>query len=181
MRRQYLIALLLLLSVPVSAEMEKIATTCESGICLHWWPILPNVKGWHHDRDASLWHSFNAQAPDGKTFKDADSVIYASGIYKPRVSEVKTLETLIENDHKRFYDTNPGITIKPAESVTTSDGQVLKTFAFFPKENGNWEHVAYGEEGEYYLVFTLTSRSQDGYSQTLAAYKQFLQNYKAKP
>jgi len=49
---KYLTALLLIFSflpINASAEIEKIALPCETGMCFYWWPKLVTVKGWHHD------------------------------------------------------------------------------------------------------------------------------------
>ncbi len=62
--------------------------------------------------------------------------------------------------------------------MLTSDGSELESFTFFPAGKGNWEQVAYGEEGDYYLVFTVSSRSKDGFEKSWGAYEQFVKNYK---
>jgi len=175
------IGLLLTLPAASHAEIEKIALPCETGICFYWWPKLPTVTGWHHDRDNSYLFSANAQAPDGYTFKNAESVIYAKALYKPRIPDTKSLTALIEDDKKRFLSHDPTITISESEAVATKDGKTLKVLAFVPKEKGNWELVAYGEEGDFYLVFTLSSRTKDGYTKNIATFKQFVAQYAEKP
>lgn len=35
------------------ADIEKVAIPDEKGFSLHWWPRLPAVEGWHHDRGVS--------------------------------------------------------------------------------------------------------------------------------
>jgi len=88
--------LLFTLSIPQSfAEIQKFANPCDQGICFSWWPKLPRVAGWHQDQDQSYNYKINAQAPDGRTFANAETVIYANAIYKPRVPESKTLQDLI--------------------------------------------------------------------------------------
>jgi len=159
------------------ADMEKIATPCKNSICFHWWPKLPNIKGWHQDRDQSLYFSVNAQAPDGKTFADAETVIYANAPYKPRIPETKSLQMLIDDDQKNFRSNYPGIDIQEVDSLVTSDGQVLRSFRYFPEKKGNWEQVSYGEEGDFYLIFTISSRSKKGFDNAFNDYKQFVNGY----
>ncbi len=175
------IVVLLVLSASAKAEIEKVAVPCEKGICLYWWPKLVAVEGWHHDWDHSYHYSVNAQAPDGYTFANAESVIYAKALYKPRIPKTTSLEMLIKGDKERFVSRDPNLVVSEVGPLVTGDGQILKSLTFFPKENGNWEQVSYGEEGEFYLIFTLSSRTKEGFTRTLNAYKKFISQYKEKP
>lgn len=176
--------LLLLLIVagafPVSAEIEKLGRPCETGVCLYWRPTLAPVQGWHHEPGPSQQYGVNALAPDGSTFMDAETVMYAKASYKQRSPETKTLEALIENDKKEFVANVPGVAIADAQPLTTGDGQKLKSVTFFPTAQGNWERVSYGEEGEFYLLFTISSRTKGGYERALPAYEAMIRGYKEK-
>jgi hypothetical protein len=170
---------LLVICASANAEMEKVVTTtgCENQVCFHWWPILPTVRGWHQDRKRSLHYSFNAQAPDGKTFVDAETVIYANAPYKPRIPETKTLQKLIDGDQAAFRA--DGVVIREIQALETGDGQKLHTYAYSPTKSGNWEQVSYGEEGDFYLIFTISSRTQKGLANSIKDYKLFIHGYKA--
>jgi hypothetical protein len=181
MRNAYFLFTLLLAYGSAFAEMEKIAVQCDKNICFHWWPKLSTVSGWHHDRDHSVHYSFNAQAPDGKTFANAEAVIYANAPFKPRIAEVKTLQMLIENDQQQFRTDSPGVEILEVEPLLTGDGSTLRSFTYTPTIAGNWEQVSYGEEGEFYLIFTVSSRSKQGFAEALTAYKKFINAYKTSP
>ena len=171
--------LLTALSSSVNAEMEKKATLCDTTICFQWWPKLPEVKGWHQDMNQSLHDSVNAQAPDGRTFVNAETVIYAKASYKPRIPKTKTLQQLIDEDQAEFRA--HGIAIRKLESVTTRDGQKLVSFGYSPVKQGNWEQVSYGEEGDFYLIFAVSSRTKLGLSRALGDYKKFIGAYKTNP
>lgn len=177
------ILVLFLLFVPTiaSAEIEKTAQTSAKGICLAWWPKMDPVNGWHHEREPSIANGINVQVPDGFTFSDAETVIYATGLYKPRVPETTTLEMLINKDKEEFFSKDPGITITEERPIKTGDGNALKSYTFFPNEKGNWEQVSYGEEGDFYLIFTISSRSHEGYKKAFEVYKQYIDQYKEKP
>lgn len=41
--------------------------------------------------------------------------------------------------------------------------------------------ISYGEEGEFYLIFTVSSRSLNGYQAAMNAYQQLIRRYKEKP
>lgn len=171
-------AFVLLISLTAQAEIEKTAVPCETGLCLYWWPKLPPLKGWHQDKDQSYHYGVNALAPDGSSFAKAETVIYAKASYKPRIPETKTLEMFIADDRKEFADSVPGITIKEVDALISGDGEKLRSFTFFPKQKGNWEQVAYGEEGEFYLVFTLSSHSKEAFDRTQSAYRELIAHYK---
>jgi hypothetical protein len=130
---------------PAFAEIEKIATPCNPGICFRWWPRLSSVPGWHHDREHSISHNVNAQAPDAKTFANAEAVIYANAPFRPRIPDVKTLQNLIENDQRKFRKDFPGVEIREIGTILTSDGKALRSFEYTPAATGNWERVSYGE------------------------------------
>lgn len=171
---------LLVSSTSANAEIEKVVVVpCEQKLCFYWWPKLAVIKGWHHDREHSYLYSANAQAPDGYTFANAESVIYAKALYKPRIPETTSLEMLIKNDKEQFLSRDASIIVSKIDPLITGDGQILKSFTFFPKEKGNWEQVSYGEEGEFYLIFTVSSRTKEGFTKALGSYRQFISQYKS--
>jgi hypothetical protein len=160
------------------AAIEKIAIPGKTGISFYWWPKLASVDGWHQDQEHSFYYSANAFAPDGFTFKNAESVMYAKAIYKLRVPNLKSLDALIENDRRDFEKNVPGISVREVAALSTADGQKFRSFTFFPTSTGNWERVSYGEEGEFYLVFTVSSRSQSAFNVAVSAYEKFIASYK---
>lgn len=166
---------------PGLAEIEKTAIPGPDGLRLYWWPKLPPIQGWHQDHEYSRHYSANALAPDGRTFADAETVIYATALYKPREPDTTSIEVLIEHDCKRFAGDGNGIEISEVGILATADGKRLRSFTFFPKTNGNWERVTYGEEGDYYLIFAISSRSFAGYKAALPAYEYLISRYKEAP
>ena len=171
------VLLALLISFSVQAEIFKLALPEDSGMKFYWWPVLPKIKGWNHDRNHSLHYKANAQAPEGYTFSNAETVIYARAIFKPKVPNLKDLESFIADDQTQFISLVNAI-VTPASSIKTSDGISLVSFTFFPKEAGNWEQVTYGEEGEFYLIFTISSRSKNGFENARSSYEEFIRKYK---
>jgi hypothetical protein len=86
-----------------SAEIEKVAIPTDNGLTLHWWPKLPDVAGWHFDREASYHYGFAAWAPDNFTFSNAETVIYARAVYKPRDPERSRLTCLSSGTSSIFW------------------------------------------------------------------------------
>jgi hypothetical protein len=168
----------MVVSLTAHAEIEKIAIPAETGLKFYWWPKLTAIDGWHQEKDFSYFYSANSLAPDGFTFENVETVMYARSIYKPREPNIKSLDQLIENDKKDFELNVAGVLIKEIEAISTSDGQKLKSYTYFPTKTGNWEQVSYGEEGDFYLIFTISSRSQSGFLASVSAYEKLITSYK---
>ena len=149
-----------------------------TGICFFWWPKLPQIKGWHQDQEASFGYSVNALAPTGRTFTNAPAVMYAKALYKPRDPETKSIEMLITNDQKEFREEKLGLIITETDPLTTADNKKLRSFTFFPKSKGDWEQVSYGEEGDFYLVFTISAHSKEAFDKANEAYRSLISHYK---
>lgn len=115
------------------------------------------------------------------SFADAETVMYAKAVFKPRVPEVKSLAALIENDKNNFVTNFPGVTIQEMTTLATADGKKLISLVYTLADKGNWERVSYLEEGEFYLVFTVSSRTQAGFLASVKAYKTLVTQYKEKP
>lgn len=177
-RRSVLAGILLLVPLIAMPEIEKVGQVCEKGICLAWWPKLEPAKGWHHERGPSFANGVNVQVPDGFTFSSAETVIYAKALYKPRVPETTSLEILIKDDKDEFLKHDSSIAITKVPPLKTKDGKALESYTFFPKAKGNWEQVSYGEEGDFYLVFTISSRTRAGFLASLPVYEQYIAQYK---
>jgi len=169
---------IVLFTLSPRAEIEKRAEICERGICLYWWPKLPPLKGWHQDGGSSKKYGVSALAPDGSSFANASAVIYAKAAYKPRMPETDSLEKVIANDQKTFRSKFAAIVITETDGLLTADGKKMRTFTFFPKSTGEWEEVSYGEEGEFYLIFTLSAHSREAFEKTLSTYRDLVGRYK---
>ena len=175
------IGLVCLLAVaPAHAEIEMVAVPTERDPAYHWWPKITIPDGWHHERNASVEYSLNALAPDGFTFDDAPTVMYAKVVAKARELDVKSLQMFIKKDLEAIR-ANPGVEIKEVTPLTTADGKRLRSFTFFPKKNGTWDRTAYGEEGTFYLIFTISSHSLGGYQAATKAYRAMVERYAEKP
>jgi hypothetical protein len=174
----------LALSFAALSEVEKFATPEGKGISLRWWPKVTAPSGWHHDREHSDHYGFNAFAPDGSTFANADTVMYAKAIYKSRGPDLKSVDAFMARDRKTFLAKDRALAAQDAERVTDGDGKKLKSVVFRPKAakaEGNWERVAYGQEGDFFLVFVLSSRTAKGYESALKSYRELVGRYKEKP
>lgn len=175
-----LIATLCLALTPfvVGAEIEKSATICEHGFCLHWWPKVSPIAGWHHDEQQSLRLGVNVWVPDGSSFDSAAAVIYAKAVYKPSEPDLHSLAAFIDSDRRSSRADAPDVVISEADALKTGDGHAFPSLTFFSAQRKLWDRVAYGEEGEFYLIFTLSASDKASYEGLLPLYKAWLASYK---
>ncbi len=94
------------------------------------------------------------------------------------VPESKTLKDFIANDHAGFRQESPDLSIIPAPTLNTADGKSAASWLLEPKTTGQWERVAYLEEGDYYFVFVISSRTQASLVRSMEAYESLVRNYK---
>lgn len=167
---------LLLLPAFAQADILRLAIQQGNRVEVYTWPLLPRVDGWHHDRDNSLHFRSNVQAPDGVDFVDAETVIYAKAIFKPSVPYLLDVDDLISNDRAQ-YSTGGEVRIAEAPPLATANGSRLRSLTFTPLGEGLWEQVAYGEEGDFFLLFTISSRSKAGFDESRGAFESFVTNY----
>jgi hypothetical protein len=181
---KYLATLVFLMLAPAAfAGIEKFATPSESGVTLQWWPKVIPPKGWHHDEGSSRHFAFNAIAPDGATFSKAETVLYAKANYKPRSPEITTLKAFIASDISSLRSEEPGLMVTPEPAMPGKGGLVFQVVRFEPGKRGTaaWERVAYAEDGDYFLTFTVSSHSRLGLDSTARAFKALLHSYTPGP
>jgi hypothetical protein len=165
-----------LLPAPAFGEIEKMQVSTNKGVALYWWPKVQVPKGWHQDKNNSYRFSVNAIAPDGFTFSNAGVVLYARAIFKPLAPEIKSLDDIISNDRRELLSRVPGVEIADVKPVKSKDGKSWRSIMY--KAKGNWERVSYGQEGDFYVTFTLRSSSPIRYMATEKAYEELVRSYK---
>jgi hypothetical protein len=173
-------ALAICIPFTVSAGVYKLAIPQKSGTEVHWWPILPVLPGWVHDEVASRRYDSNFLVPRGQTFADAPAVIYAKALYKSRIPETKSVDQLIADDERQVAKETPGIRISEQAALQDHDGRGFKCVAFAPPSEGSWEFVAYGEEDDFYLIFTVSGDSPDALEKAMPDFKKLISRYKKK-
>ncbi len=159
-------------------EIEKVAVTSQRGMELFWWPKVSPPSGFFFDEAASRQTAVKMLVPNGFTFSSAETVIYAKASFKPRIPEVKSLQALIDKDLAEFQGHDPKLIVNPGPAIKDGDNRQLQVFSFVPSAQGNWETVAYSEEGEFYLLFTISSRSKAGYEACLPLFKTMIEGYR---
>jgi len=181
-RVTFVFAVFLGAPITASAEIYKLAVPTDYGFHLYWWPVLPSVVGWHHDEIASRKYATNVLVPDGYSFLNAPAITYGEALYKPRDPEARTVEQVISNDRSEFDRENPGIKIKEVPELHDGDGKALRCFSFGPAgSSGNWELVAYSEEGDDFLLFTVSALSSRALQSADPTFSALVSHYREKP
>jgi hypothetical protein len=181
------LALVLVAPPSATAEIVKSATIdCKTNsICLFWWPKLPAAPGWHTDQKANVTtggNGIDSLVPDGSTFAKANAIIYASAVYRSGYEaenpKSKTLDAFIADDKASFLKEHKFMSITEVTPLTTADGQTLRSFTYFRPQDHTWERVSFGQEDDYYLVFTLSAFSEASYEKAMAAYEDVVHRYR---
>jgi len=165
---------------PARAETEGFAYGCGASTCFWRRPIVDPPPGWVRDEDAGAHLKFNAFARKGEDFTRADAVLYANAVYRRNAEP--TLAAQIAADKDRILKNDPRSRIFEAPSTQNADAKRLVTFRFVPSQSDDsWETVAYDEEGDYYLRFVLSARTQQAHDKTLDAFAAFVRGYGKVP
>lgn len=181
-RLLFVAAVAMVTAVAAHADVEKFALMGNNGMRMVWWPKIAPPIGWAQDRRSSEHYAMNAFAPGGSTFNDADTVFYARAEYKQRVPEIKTLKQYIERDRKGALSHVADLKIKPGAALANGDGAKLDTLVFEPGATaGNWERVAFLEEGDYFFNFVISARTKAGYEKNVKVYEDWIRAYKRNP
>jgi hypothetical protein len=184
--RTALFIVLLWLCAPrvACAEIYKLAVPGDNGMKLYWWPQLQPPDGWVHDEQASRATDSNMLVPKGQSFSQSPAVVYGEALYKPQKPETHSLDQLIGDDKRDFQQHFPGIVISPLPDIKDGDGRSFKCLSYSPpagKMNASWEWTAYGEEGDFYLIFTVSAHTQSALQAALPAFNRLIASYKEAP
>jgi hypothetical protein len=148
--KKFSFLIIFIFSVAAHAEIEKIALQTDTGPRLIWWPKVEPPRGWHFDQGSSYHFAFKAMAPNGSTFSQSETVMYAKASYKPRNVDTTDLASFVKRDIGYFTSNDSTIVVKNEAPMFTGDREKLVVISFPPKAGGNWEIVAYGEESDFF-------------------------------
>ena len=137
------------------------------------WPKLPDIADWHQDQELSMKLAANFLVPDGADPATSDVTIQARGY--PRSGDTASLSQLMDKDQAAA----PGAQITKRPDIYDKDSTpfTLVTFAPAAGQAGDWKAVAYSEEGEYLLAFTLIAHSKAAYDKNLPVFTGLVQKY----
>lgn len=138
------------------------------------WPKLPDIPDWHQDQDSSLRLGANSLIPDGVDPATAEVTIQARGIPRQGATAL-SVSQMVENDRA---EATAGTEVKQLSNVLDKDGTPFSLYSFAPANGqGSFKAIAYSEEGDYLLVFTLSARSKTAYEGNLPVFVALIQKY----
>jgi hypothetical protein len=155
---------------PAQAEMLQFAAADGTKS----WPKLPDIPDWHQDQESSMKFDANFLVPDGADPATSEVTIQARGY--SRSGDTSSLSQLMDKD--RDAATQATAVTKGAD-VYDKDSTPFTMVAFAPAagQAGDWKAVAYSEEGDYLLAFTLDARSKAAYDKNLPVFTALIKKY----
>jgi hypothetical protein len=138
------------------------------------WPKLPDIPDWHQDQELSMKQDANFQVPDGADPATSDATIQARGY--PRSGDSSSLSQLMDKDRAEAPPTTE-LTKRPDLYDKDSTPFAVVRYAPAAGQAGDWKAVAYSEEGEYVLAFTLDAKSKVAYDKNLPVFTALVQRY----
>ncbi len=179
MTERVLFALLMICNVlpAAHAETEGFTYTCDNSTCFWRRPIVDPPPGWVRDEQSGAHFKFNAFVRKGETFTDSEVVMYALAV--SRKDAAPTLAEHINQNRDRHLKANPRSPVGKPTLTRNGDGKQLTTLTLTPgKPTGDWETVAFDEEGDYYLVFALSARTKAAHDKARNDFAAFVRGYR---
>ena len=98
------------------------------------------------------------------------------GARLPRSGDTGSLSQLMDKDQAAAP---PGTQVTKRPDLYDKDSTPFNLVAFAPAagQAGDWKAVAYSEEGEYLLAFTLDAKSKAAYDKNLPVFTALVQHY----
>jgi hypothetical protein len=180
-RKALWLGLALAVALPAQAGLEPVLGSCGATPCLWHEPTVRAPKGWEFKETASTRYHARAFAPAGSNFANATAVMYAKAI--PKEGQPGTLAAFMAQDIASYRAKDAKLQVKTGLSFADGDGRSLRAVQLVPATGSGvqWETIAYGEEGAFYLVFDLSASGVLEHDTAVPAFKQMLATYHTGP
>jgi len=119
-----------------------------------------------------------AALADGEKPATPPDIVYPRAIYKPSVPKAKSLDEFIRSDIAEFMPNAPGITVDKLPPLQDGDGKSLPYYSIQSQDAGHWKLVAYGETGDYYLIFAVSGKTREARDAMRRNFEDFISRYK---
>ncbi len=142
---------------------------------------LSAPKGWIADSESGKSQGLPfVFYPKGSSWQKGIVGMYAT-VY-PKAENGGTLEKFIERDISDFKSKSEKLKVTTADALTTvkdAQGKERKVEVryFTGDQFGNYEAVAYIDEGKSVVSIILTSKTQEGFEASLPAFKELVTSY----
>jgi hypothetical protein len=170
-------ALVLAAALPAQAGLEPVVGQCDGTTCLWHEPTVHAPKGWEFKETASSRYHARAFAPAGSNFANATAVMYAKAV--PKEGQPATLAGFMSQDIASYRGKDAKLKVKTGLAYPDGDGRRLQAVQIIPGADTGmqWQTVAYGEEGAFYLVFSLSASGLVEHDAAVPAFEQMLASY----
>jgi hypothetical protein len=170
-------ALALAVVLPAQAGLEPVVGECDGTTCLWHEPAVHAPKGWEFKEVASSHYHARAFAPAGSNFANATAVMYAKAV--PKEGQPATLAGFMAQDIASYRGKDAKLKVTTGLAYPDGDGHPLQAVQIIPGAGSGmqWQTVAYGEEGAFYLVFALSASGIAEHDAAVAAFRQMLASY----
>lgn len=160
-----------LMPLTARAEVEKVEMKCEKGPCVKWFPKVTPPRAWHYDEDESAEQGVKVFAPDDM---HSDMRIYTYAIQKADKPALHTLDDVIAHEKENYKEGR----VMEGKPLSTLDGKKLRTFLYATKDEIRWDQASYGEEGQFYVVFAITTTGLYELNRYVNDYNSFVGSYR---
>ena len=138
---------------------------------------LSAPKGWVLDNKSGVSQGLHAVFyPKGQSWKEAPTVMYANTASLEDDAH-RTLEKLIEFDLNNFKKNYPGISVTEESNIKIKENVVAKVRYLSGQTYGNYEAIAYIDEGKTGVMIILSSRTKEGFENSLRVFNELVTSY----
>ena len=131
--------------------------------------ILDNTSGVNKGLHAIFYRK-------GKTLANAKTVMYANTASLENPAH-NTLEKLIDFDINNFKTHYSGLKIENGQDIQIKKNVVAKIKYLSGKSYGNFEAIAYIDAGKTGILIVMSSRTKDGFENSLAPFNDLVKSY----
>jgi hypothetical protein len=168
---------LIVLAFSISAVGQKTAGTDGTiFVGQHFSFVLKEPKGWIMDSETAKSEGVQAVFyPDGSSWKNSVTVMYARVIYKDEVQS--TIDKVISSDVSDFLKLSNESTVSDSPSLEIRDKSKSISKVFYDAANKNYEMVTFIDDTKVVVILALSSRQKAEYDKALPAFKDLVRSY----
>jgi hypothetical protein len=122
----------------------------------YWYPEITHPEGWVHSKKESAYSSTYT------LIKNSDESVTISAVARERSDTpgLYTLKMYVDAYVSHFAQPDVGSEVRESESIKTSNGSSMRSIYFRDRKTNNFSLEAFGEEGDYYVMFSIESRDE---------------------
>ncbi|MGB4100847.1 MAG: hypothetical protein WBK91_02935 [Alphaproteobacteria bacterium] len=165
--------LVTLLCGSVYAEVTQQNLTCGKEACVKWWPKVAPPHQWQANADESKEHGVNMFSPDKQ---DSAARLYTYAIRKSDAPKFRNLDDVIARDK----ESHGSAVVREGKKVPTQGGLELRAFLYEASGTSDWDRAAYGDDGEFFVIFYLTASTLEDLNKHTYDFDSFVGSYQGK-